>query len=151
MKWSEVKSLSHVWLFATPWTVAYRAPLSMGFFQARVLEWVVAMVFSRGSSRPRDQTQVSCIAGRRFTVWATREAFSHRLKSKLWHSRLFPLRFQSFSHSFKDKAYLVPSSELNLAKAFAAPVQCHAFSCVRINKQKLQLNRVKGLPQWSWS
>ena len=32
------------------------------------------MPFSRGSSRPRDQTQVSCIAGRFFTVWATRKA-----------------------------------------------------------------------------
>ena len=34
MNWgkrSEVKSLSHVRLFATPWTVAYQAPLSMGF------------------------------------------------------------------------------------------------------------------------
>ena len=30
-KWSEVKSLSRVWLFATPWTVAYQASLSMGF------------------------------------------------------------------------------------------------------------------------
>ena len=29
--WSEVKSLSRVWLFATPWTVAYQAPPSMGF------------------------------------------------------------------------------------------------------------------------
>ena len=29
--WSEVKSLSHVRLFATPWTVAYQAPPSMGF------------------------------------------------------------------------------------------------------------------------
>ena len=28
---SEVKSLSHVGLFATPWTVAHHAPLSMGF------------------------------------------------------------------------------------------------------------------------
>ena len=45
----------------------------LGIFQARVLEWVV-ISFSRGSSQPRDQTQVSCIAGRRFTVWATREA-----------------------------------------------------------------------------
>ena len=27
----KVKSLSRVWLFATPWTVAYQAPLSMGF------------------------------------------------------------------------------------------------------------------------
>ena len=44
-----------------------------GIFQARVLEWV-AISFSRGSSRPRDQTQVFRIAGRCFTVWATREA-----------------------------------------------------------------------------
>ena len=29
--YSEVKSLSHVLLFATPWTIAYQAPLSMGF------------------------------------------------------------------------------------------------------------------------
>ena len=32
-------SLSHVQLLATPWTIAYQAPPSMGFFQARVLEW----------------------------------------------------------------------------------------------------------------
>ena len=44
-----------------------------GIFQARVLEWV-AISFSTGSSQPRDQTWVSCIAGRHFTVWATREA-----------------------------------------------------------------------------
>ena len=40
-----------------------------GILQARILEWV-AMPFSRGSSWPRDQTWVSCIAGRFFTVWA---------------------------------------------------------------------------------
>ena len=139
-----VKLLSHVHLFATPWTVARQAPLSMGFsreeywsglpcpppgdlpdpgiepkslmspplaggflttsatweaqrenkvkvlvvqlcptlwdpmdcsppgssvhglLQARTLEWF-AMPSSRGSSRPRDQTQVSHIAGRFFT------------------------------------------------------------------------------------
>ena len=44
-----------------------------GIFQARVLEWV-AISFCRGSSWPRDRTQVSHIAGRRFIVWATREA-----------------------------------------------------------------------------
>ena len=50
-------------------------PVSLvyGILQARVLEWV-AISFSRGSSRPGDQTRVSRIAGRRFTVWATREA-----------------------------------------------------------------------------
>ena len=44
-----------------------------GILQALILEWV-AIPFSRGSSWPRDQTQVSCIAGRFFTIWATREA-----------------------------------------------------------------------------
>ena len=152
------KSLSRVWLFATPWTVAYQDSPSMGFsinmylpgestgakslqscqtlqphrrqptrlpcpwdspgkntgvgchfllqcmkvqsesevaqscptlsdpmdcsppgssihgiFQARVLEWD-AIAFSRGSSWPRDRTQISCIVSRCFTVWATREA-----------------------------------------------------------------------------
>ena len=43
-----------------------------GIFQARVLEWV-AISFSRRSSQPRDRTQVSCVVGRRFTIWATRE------------------------------------------------------------------------------
>ena len=41
--------------------------------QARILEWV-AILFSRGSSRPRDWTQVSCIAGRFFTIRAMSEA-----------------------------------------------------------------------------
>ena len=44
-----------------------------GIFQARVLEWA-AISFSWESFQPRDQTWVSRIAGRRFTVWATREA-----------------------------------------------------------------------------
>ena len=38
-----------------------------GILQARILEWV-AISFSRGSSQPRDQTQVSCIAGRHFIL-----------------------------------------------------------------------------------
>ena len=41
-----------------------------GILQARILEWV-AISFSRGSSWPRDWTQVSYIAGRLFTIWAT--------------------------------------------------------------------------------
>jgi len=44
-----------------------------GILQARVLEWV-AISFSRGSFWPRDWTWVSCIAGRFFTNWTTREA-----------------------------------------------------------------------------
>ena len=43
-----------------------------GIFQARILEWV-AIPFSRGSSRLGDWKPVSYIAGRFFTIWATRE------------------------------------------------------------------------------
>ena len=44
-----------------------------GILQARILEWV-AIPVSRGSSQPRDRTQVSRIADESFTSWATREA-----------------------------------------------------------------------------
>ena len=45
-----------------------------GILQARILEWV-AILFSRGSSQPRDQTQASHIADRFFTSWATGETW----------------------------------------------------------------------------
>ena len=62
---------SHIWLFATPCTVAHQASLSMGFFMARIQEWV-AMPFSRESSPPRHWICVSCFfcfAGRFFITW----------------------------------------------------------------------------------
>ena len=52
------KSLSWIWLFATPWSVARQAPLFIGILQVRILEWV-AMPSSRGSSQLRDRTYVS--------------------------------------------------------------------------------------------
>ena len=45
----------------------------MGILQARILEWV-AVPSSRGSSQPRDQTQIPHNAGRFFSIWVTREA-----------------------------------------------------------------------------
>ena len=57
------------WLFATPWSVACLASLSIGILQARILDWV-AMPSSRGSSQLKDCTQVSFIAGGFFTIWA---------------------------------------------------------------------------------
>ena len=53
-----------------------------GILQARGLEWV-AISFSRGSSQPRDQTLVSRIVGRLFTVWATREALLYKKPSAI--------------------------------------------------------------------
>ena len=67
VKW-KWKPLSRFWL-CNPSDYTVR-----GILQARILEWV-AFPFSRGSSQPRDQTQVSRIAvGKFFTSWATKEA-----------------------------------------------------------------------------
>ena len=68
-----------------------------GIFQVRILEWV-AISFSRGSFRPRYWTQVSCIAGKCFTIWATREAllcyWAFRNSASSW----LQIILQSYSH-----------------------------------------------------
>ena len=64
-----VWSLSGVWLSVIPWTVAFQAPLSMGF--PRQEHWSGLPFPSPGkSSWSRVWTQVSCIAGGFFTIWA---------------------------------------------------------------------------------
>ena len=62
-KKKKVKVSQSCLTFETPWTVACQAPLSMARIRERV-----AVPFSRGSSQPRDQTQVSGIAGRFSTI-----------------------------------------------------------------------------------
>ena len=55
--------------FATPWTVAHQAPLSVGSLQARILEWVAMPCPPPGDlSKPGIKPCVSLIAGRFFTV-----------------------------------------------------------------------------------
>ena len=75
-----------------PWTVtcqARQAPLSIGFCRQEyshvllILE-CFANFSSRGTSWPRDQTQVSCIAGRFFTHWAIREAPLWKILVFIW-------------------------------------------------------------------
>ena len=89
-----------------------------GIFQARVLEWI-AISFSRGSSRPVNWTQVSRIAGRRFTVWATREAlaylfpywFAYLIIYLHWHAAVdshYLLKILCFLKS----TTILPSSEI---------------------------------------
>ena len=78
----KVKSLGHVQLFATPWTVAYRAPPSMGFSRQRY--WSGLPLPS-----PEDlpdtgiEPRSTCIAGRHFILWATREAIHGETEFKV--------------------------------------------------------------------
>ena len=79
-KWKvEVLVAHHVQLLVTLWTVDRQAPLPRN----SPMGWV-AIPFSRVFSQPRDQTGVSCTAGRFCTVWATREAllFASEFKRK---------------------------------------------------------------------
>ena len=55
-----------------------------GILQARTLEWV-SIFFSMGSSQPRDGTRVFHISGRRFNLWATREALVKNRKKNSKH------------------------------------------------------------------
>ena len=65
-----------------------------GILQARILEWV-AIPFSRGSSQPRDRTQVSCIAGGFFTTWTTREAPKKVRGYQTRWNRIFQLSWET--------------------------------------------------------
>ena len=71
MKWSEK-------LFATPWNSPWNSPgQNTG---------VGSLSFSRGSSQPRDWTQVSCTVGVLFTIWAMRDALmTWRLLQNIRH------------------------------------------------------------------
>ena len=55
------KSLQSCPTLCDPMDLPHQAPLSMGILQAKILEWV-AMPSCRGSSRSRDQTQVSYVS-----------------------------------------------------------------------------------------
>ena len=78
-------SHSGIQVFVTPWTIACQAPLSMEFSRQG---YQCGISFSAGSSQPRDLTQVSHIAGRLFTIWATREA--HISNESTINIQLFP-------------------------------------------------------------
>ena len=78
----KVKSVSRVQLFATHMDCTYQAPQSMEIFQTR------------------DQTRVSCIAGRRFIVWATREAHQGKtiaLIIRIFVGKVMSLLFKTLS------------------------------------------------------
>ena len=73
-----------------------------GIFQARTLEWV-AISFSRGSSRPRDQTLVSCITNgllhcRQILYWLSHQGSPQRINWIHIHNPVHPSMLSHFSH-----------------------------------------------------
>ena len=82
----------------------------LGILQARILEWV-AIPFSRVSSQHREQIWVSCIAGRFFTIWATREVLEIGVYFILWHISVWTSHVQVFTgHMWPVAAALARAS-----------------------------------------
>ena len=72
-RWSELKLLSHVRLFVTPWTVAYETPLSIEF--SRQEYWSRLPYPSLGNlPDPGIKPGSPALQADAFTIWATREA-----------------------------------------------------------------------------
>ena len=95
--------------------------------QARILEWV-AIPISRGSSWPRDWTQVSCIEGRLLTVWATRyinciHFSAPKAEARCWHNMAY-IRCSSW-----EDGQLAALCDIHLC-SWPLPVPCgHGRHC----------------------
>ena len=101
--WSEGEVAQSCLILCDPMDCSLPGSSIHGIFQARVLEWG-AISFSRGSSSPKDQTRVSHIVGRHFTVWATREVFFfftsyHFLVLPILHETHLPVSLWPISKS----------------------------------------------------
>ena len=119
----------------TPWTVACQAPLSVGSLGKNT--GVGCHFLLQGSSWPRDRTEISCIAGRFFTIQATmiacqkaislttkaviREVLkswgvdNRKIKSKflLWKCHLAHWRLTKLSKRMKDSGSWIPDSDIS--------------------------------------
>ena len=108
------QSLSPVWLFATPQTVACQAPLSVGF--SRQDYWSGLPFHTPRSSRPRNQSHVSCI------FWTGRLMLDH---SAIWEAPL------SRDHNSKNAKYAPTMFKIYLVK-----------SCLNYQWKKLKARKV---------
>ena len=123
-----------------------------GIFQARILEWV-AISFSRGSSRPRDQTSTSCIARQLLYHWAICEAprnlrgakaedMGEGLSQGRPHGVLLGYRNPPWKKVLSQVCFFVC---LFLIKALITTGKWHTFTWCLAYVQHF------GLPVWRWS
>ena len=127
--WSEVKVIQSCPTLCDPMDYIVH-----GILQARILEWV-AFPFSKGSSKPfskgssqsRDRTQVSRIAGRFFTRWATREAlFCFCFLMDVIYIYIFDLNIL-YKNRFKSSQVLMTALSLDIILFLSLLPPIHAF------------------------
>ena len=106
-------------------------------FQAMILEWV-AISFSRGSSQPRDGTQVSCTAGRFFTEWATSNDDNNHWQPK--------------KNLFHGWCYGRLSESISFNPVSSPMGRVHCFSSIlQMSKLRLRLNSPRKVKLLSWA
>ena len=127
MFWSEVTQSCPT--LCNPMDCTLQGSSVHGIFQARVLEWV-DISFSRGSSPPRDQTRVSRIAGRSFTVWATRE-YVLSIKQICQNQK----QRQLSKNPFERRKHFLSSSKMGTIRQTFACTIC-SLSCFPASSKK---------------
>ena len=119
--------------------------------QARILEWV-AVPFSRGSSQPRDQTQVCSIAGRFFTSWATREALTWRQTGLLWPPSGLPEPESTLViTAFPTLSPRIPGTEAWPLRGHLSTLQQLPFSNTGCDVLTPGVCLLQPATNWSWS
>ena len=117
-----------------------------GILQARILEWV-AFPFSRGSPQPRDQTQISHIAGRFFTSWATRETQWNKSIIKEYMCVPWLIRADTWQKSSQYcKVIILQLKEINLKRTNTAQFNSHEASKL----VKLMESEIKTVVARDW-
>ena len=110
--WWKWKLLSHIQFFVTP--------LVYGILQTRILEQI-PLPFSRGSSQPRDRTQISCIASRFFTFLSHKGSLqsmgSQRVRNN-WVTKQWQLFSEWWLPSLIKHCLCVGASYMPLIKSF---------------------------------
>ena len=125
----------------TTWTVAHQAPSVHRILQARILEWV-AISFSRGSSRPRDRTCISCIGRQILYHWATWEAPSPAFS-------LF-LMFPTYTHIQSKPNVLgnVSSSDIRVSLLMSTPLRI-SWQCLAHKRHSVTICSMnRGTDGW---
>ena len=122
LKW---KLLCHGRLFTEPMDCSPLGCSVQGILKAKILKWV-AIPFSRGSSQSRDQIWVSHIAGRSFTIWATRESLK-LVKNK--GNPLSTLKKKVNANYRKRCSWWLPYSPVLFLVAHSCPTLCNSMDC----------------------
>ena len=131
-----------------------------GIFQGRIREWV-AVPFSRGSSRPRDETRVSRIAGRFFTISVTREVTRDKGPPKnvvpspilqgfraAWGCPLLSGALITDLDSILKSRDITLSTKVRLVKAMVFPGVLYGYESWTIKKAERQ--RMDAFELWCW-